>query len=263
MYSNKVSALSGRELDIYAKHIAALANRANNIVTHLPLACRGKILNSVMSLIERRADKVVHTGIQNGKFLSLTNLNIEHSCNEVTALANNRPARLKMNILTRSNNKILVDNLEIGLKICNRMACRVCIIHTNATAKIKILNLHTIIGKPLLKLQNATANSNKDAHIQNLGTNVEMKTNKLHILALCKKLLHSREHPRANAKLILLKSCADILVSMRINIGINSKSNLGNLSHTLSKIINNFNLRHRLAIKAEDACLKRSLNLLV
>ena len=65
--------------NIFTKLITALANRTYNIVSHLTLRCRSKILNCMVCLIQSWSDQIIHAAIQNGEFFLLTNFNIKNS----------------------------------------------------------------------------------------------------------------------------------------------------------------------------------------
>ena len=148
--------------------IRRLTYRTNYVIHFIGLA-RAEILNAMVSVIQRRADEVVHSGINNHKLLASAMFHISDTCYKSSALGNNAATKLKMYMLAGIEFQIVGVCRKIEFKIGDRIFVGGIVTDTQAAAYIDVRQHQaTCLKKQLLEFVYSAAQGNEIVHHQNL-----------------------------------------------------------------------------------------------
>ena len=92
-----------------------------------------------MCLIQCRTYEVSHAGVDDGKSLANSFLDVDHTCNQRPALSHDSPAQLKMKLLSVTELQMIMEKCEIRIEISYRMLVGIIIINTQSAPYILLI----------------------------------------------------------------------------------------------------------------------------
>ena len=133
-------------------------------VTHLAR----EVHNLVIGSVKGRTDEFRETGIDDDELLLRAFLDIEDFREERPHLSHDGTPQLEVKLLAFTQLEILLEDVEIGCKVGNRMVARVIIVDAQSTTYIDILCPEARGFQLVLQLVDAEAERAEVVHLQHL-----------------------------------------------------------------------------------------------
>ena len=135
------------------------------------------------------------------------------------------------------------------------------VINAQATAYIDVFHQNATGFQLILQFVDTVAKGNKVTHIQNLRTDVKVKSDEFDMLHFYCHIYHFIHILHTDSKFVLGQASRNIGMSMRTDIGIDTESHIGYLILSSSKFVYHFQFRNRFYIETEDSVFQSEVNL--
>ena len=205
----------------------------------------------MIGIVKRRTHQVVHGSIDNGKVLLLAVLEIFHSREQHTGVADQRTTRFDDKFLTATLQHLQQRTRIIG----NRRRCFVVVTNAKAAAKVEMLKPDSLRRQSVHQRQHFFCRCNERTDLGQLRTDMA-------IHAGDKQVRHGRcftvqvkSLGVGHAELVLLQPGGDIWMGLRIDIRVHTQAYRSRGPHLSGHFIEPFQFRCRFHVETQDAAL--------
>ena len=119
-HDKQVTSLYRGNAVVLDEDVTGLTDGSDDVVELFFVIGMGDVLHAVESTVEGRSDEVIHTGIDDSELFVLAAFDIEHACDEVAALGDDRASEFAMELLVWTQLQMFAPSSEVSLEIRNR-----------------------------------------------------------------------------------------------------------------------------------------------
>ena len=141
-----------------------------------------------------------------------------------------------MHLLPGTQFQIIMEDIEIGFEIGNRILIRVIIVYAKTSSYINPWNLY--VSKFFLKIIYTLTENLERGEVSHLRTDMEMEAFEVKAFRFHTPLYKGFNHCQRDAEFVLSKACGDVMMCMRIYLRIYSQSNRSLDSHSSGELLN-------------------------
>ena len=243
------AAVDGKALP---EHVGTLADGAYHIIQLFRLVGR-EVLNPVEGMVKRRANEVVHAGIEYRELAGKAVLYIQHPGNQRAAGSDDAPPELEMHLLPRGQFQVPGEGAEVAFEIGYGQMVRMLVVDSQSPAYIDVADRQAVAPEPRCDAVHAVAKRHEIGHVQDLRPYVEMQAAIAHVL-------HSQNLPQhpfhlfvENAELVLRQARGDVGVGVRAYIGIHADAHRRHGPHLPGQGVYHLQFGHRLHVEAGNS----------
>ncbi len=153
-----------------------------------------------------------------------------------------------------------VVSLEVAFEVGYRLTVGVTVVNAESAPHIDVLDADMASFQLILQFVDAVTQSHEIAHIQYLGTDVEMQSDESQVLHILRNVYHMVHILHADTKLVFGQPSGNIGMGMGTYIGIDTESHIGHLTFSGSQLVDNLQLGDRLHIKAENVIIQPQID---
>ena len=115
--------------------------------------------------------------------------------------------------------------------------------------------------KLILQFVDTVAEGYEVAHVENLRSDVEVKTHKLHVCHGLSLTDYGNHVAHGNAELVFGESCGDVGMRVSAHVGVDAESHVGCLPFGCRQLVDNLKLGKALHIEAENVVVETEVYL--
>ena len=198
-------------------------------------------------LIEGGAEQVVHSGVYDDETFGGVFFDIKDASDEKTALADERTAKLEVELLPGIEVEMRGERVEVGRKIGYRMAVGALVVDAKSSADVDIGKVGGVeVG---LQLVDALAQEAEWFHVGDLRTQMEVQADEMEMVGLAADVDCLGQVGRRETEFVFLCAGGDVAMGVCVDAGIDAEGHSGGVARLAGDLVDDLKLWERLAIE--------------